>query len=86
MGHIFCRLRNVSVSDIRARLKADEKEHAKYGLYLENVWQNADNPDEVLFLFRAYDLKKARDFIEAKHKETLEQNPEANLPQMIFLE
>jgi len=85
MAHVLARLRGVKPEIIAAILKADASEHAKEGLYLEHLWQNADDSDEVLFLFRTSDLIHARQFIERVHKQAREENPEANLPHMTFL-
>jgi len=85
MAHILAKLQNVKIGDIREVLKRDAPEHARQGLYLEHLWQNASDPNGILFLFRTNDLEKSRQFIEKVHAEALQQNPEANLPQMTFL-
>ena len=60
--------------------------HAKEGMYLEHIWQNSDNSNEILFLFRTEDLSHAKQFIKKVHSQALMKNPKANLPQMMFLE
>lgn len=70
---------------IGAILRADAPEHAGHGLYLENLWQSADDPDEVVFLFRTDDLAHAREYIEGLHSRARAENPWSNLPQMTFL-
>ncbi|MBD0360535.1 MAG: hypothetical protein ICV56_07490, partial [Nitrososphaeraceae archaeon] len=50
-----------------------------------HIWRNTDDPEEVLFIFTAADLNRARGFIETVHAETLKENPNANLPKMLFL-
>jgi hypothetical protein len=50
-----------------------------------DLWRNADDPDEILFIFATADLNRARKFIEMVHAR-LKENPNANLPQMLFLE
>ena len=85
MAHILARLRGVKVEDIKKVLKADASGHAEQGLYLEHFWQNADDSEEVLFLFRTDDLSRAKKFIEKVHAQALEEDPNANLPQMTFL-
>jgi len=64
---------------------ADASQHAAHGLHLEHLWQNADDSEEVLFLFRMDDLGGARGFIQKVHTQALKENPKANLPVMIFL-
>jgi hypothetical protein len=56
------------------------------GFYLEHLWQNVDDPDEVLFLFNVEDLNHAKDFIVHAHEQSREVDPQGKLPQMTFLE
>jgi len=86
MAHMLATLRNVKLSDIEKILKADANEHAKEGLYLEHLWQNVDDAEEVLFLFRVDDLNHIKKFIERVHGEALKENPHINLPIMKYLE
>ena len=73
------------MEDIKSVLKADEADHAKQGLILRHIWRNADDPDEIVFIITAADLDRARKFIETAHRQVLKENPNANLPQMLFL-
>lgn len=86
MAHMLARLRNVKLEIIKEVLKKDAVEHANEKLYLEHLWQNADDQNEVLFLFRTTDLNHVRKYIEQLHSHALQQDPKANLPQMTFLE
>ena len=86
MAHVLARMKGVQAGAIREQLKADAAEHAKRGLYVEHVWSNAEEPADVLFLFRCDDLDRARQFIQQTHSEARKQNPDAKLPQMTFLE
>jgi hypothetical protein len=85
MSHILAKLRKVKPADIRKQLKKDADQHAEQGLYLEHLWQNADNQDEVYFLFRADNLERSRAFINKTHSEARKENPEAVLPEMLYL-
>lgn len=85
MAHMLARLRGVGREVIGAVLKRDAPEHAKEGFYLEHLWQNVDDRDEVVFLFRTDDLHRARRFVERVHARTREDNPDATLPVMTFL-
>jgi hypothetical protein len=80
MPHILARLKGVDLEDIEKVLKADAPQHA------EHLWQNADDSEEVVFLFRIENLIKAKEFINKVHTEALAKNPQANLPYMTFLE
>jgi hypothetical protein len=85
MSHILATLRNVQLEVIGQILRNDAPEHAKEGLYLEHLWQNIDDENEVLFLFRADNLMHVKEYIEGLHTQALKENPEANLPRMIYL-
>ena len=73
------------MEDIKSMLKADMPKHAEQGLILRHIWHNADDPDEILFIFTTADLNRARKFIEMVQGEALKENPNANLPKMLFL-
>lgn len=83
---MLAKLRGVKAEDIKGVLKADASIHAGQGLYLEHLWQNVDDADEVLFLFRTTNLGQAKQFIEKVHTQARQENPGAHLPQMTFLE
>jgi len=85
MAHMLARLRGVKLGVIEELLNLDAPKHAEEGMYLEHLWQNVDDADEVLFLFRTNDLAHARQFIERVHAQTRKQDPNASLPQMTFL-
>jgi len=85
MDHILARVKGAKMEDIKNVLKADAAEHAMQGLILRHLWRNADDPDEIAFIFTAADLDRARKFIEKAHEHVLKENPNANLPQMLFL-
>ena len=86
MAHILARLKGVKVEDIKQALEADAPRHAEEGIFLEHLWQNVDDSQEVLFLFRTADLGHTRQFIEGVHAKAREQDVQANLPAMTFLE
>lgn len=85
MDHILARIRGAKLEDIKSLLKADAAKHAEQGLVLRHVWRNADDPNEILFIFTAADLDRARKFIEMVHAQAHKENPNAILPQMTFL-
>ena len=85
MDHILARIRGVKMEDIKNVLKADAPKHADHGLVLRHVWRNADDPDEILFIFTTPDLAHARKFIETTHAAARRENPDTNLPKMLFL-
>lgn len=85
MDHILARIRGAKMEDVKSMLKADASKHAEQGLILRHIWRNADDPDEILFIFTTLDLNRARNSIEMVHAKILKENPNANLPQMLFL-
>lgn len=85
MAHLLATLRGVKLEVIKQVLENDAPAHAKEGLFLEHIWQNEDVSNEVLFLFRADDLEHVRTFINRVHGQALKENPDANLPRMIYL-
>ena len=86
MAHVLARLNGVKAEDLQKALKADAPEHAKQDLHLEHLWKHADDSTDVMFLFRSDHLAQARQFIQKAHTQALEENPNAKLPQMTFLE
>jgi hypothetical protein len=85
MDHILARIRGVKMEDVKSMLKTDASKHAEQGLILRHIWRNTDDPDEILFIFTTPDLNRARKSIKMVHAEILKENPNANLPQMLFL-
>ena len=85
MDHILARIRGAKMEDVKSMLKADASRHAEQGLILRHIWRNTDDPEEILFIFTTPDLNRARKSIEIVHAEVLKENPNANLPQMLFL-
>lgn len=86
MAHMLAKLRGVKAAEIKKVLMADASQHAAQGLHLEHLWQNADDSEEILFLFRVDDLGGARGFIQKVHTQARKENPNVNLPVMTFLE
>ena len=85
MDHILARIRGEKMEDVKSMLKTDAPKHAEQGLILRHIWRNTDDPEEILFIFTTPDLNRARKYIEIVHTEILKENPNANLPQMLFL-
>jgi len=86
MAHMLARLRGSRIEDIKSVLQADAPKHAEQGLHLEHLWQNVDDPDEVIFLLRIEKPTLAKKFVARVHKEALKQDPTVNLPLMIYLD
>ena len=84
--HILAKLTDVKFADIKQILKNNAPKHAEQGLFLEHLWKNADDSGEIMFLFRTNNLSKAKEFINSSHQQALKDDPQAELPAMIFLE
>ena len=86
MPHMLAKLTGIKAEVIKGILTAQANGHADQGFYLEHLWQNVDDPDEVLFLFAVEDLNHAKEFIEYAHAQSREVDPNGKLPVMTFLE
>jgi hypothetical protein len=85
MQHVLAKLKNVPLETIKAILEKDKAFHASQGMYLEYLWQNADDENEVQFLFKIDNLDKTKALIYKLHTDALVQDPTANLPEMTYL-
>lgn len=85
MPHLLATLKNTPLELIREVLEKDKEFHKSQGMYLEHLWQNADDENEVLFLFQIEDVENTKALIHKLHTETLAKDPEANLPTMNYL-
>ncbi|SHM42767.1 hypothetical protein [Flavobacterium xinjiangense] len=85
MPHVLAKLKNVPLEIIKDILEKDKAFHASQGMYLEYLWQNADDENEVQFLFRIDNIDKTKTVIYKLHSEALAQDPKANLPEMTYL-
>lgn len=85
MPHVLNRMRDADVDQVRTQLLTDAAAHAGQGIYLEHLWQNEDDPSEVLFLFRVDDLDHCKRLIERRHANAREHDPNAKLPETVFL-
>ncbi|WP_339921653.1 hypothetical protein [uncultured Flavobacterium sp.] len=86
MPYLLAKLTSVPITNIIEILEKDKEFHASQGMYLENVWQNADNDKEVLFLFKIDSIEKTKVLIDQLHAQALAENPEVNLPTMTYLQ
>jgi hypothetical protein len=85
MAHMLAKLRGVKPEVISHILAKDAREHAAHGLFLEHLWQNADDVDEVQFLFRIDGIEQARAYVNGLHAAARRKDPNANLPDMTYL-
>jgi hypothetical protein len=86
MAHMLAKLRDVDYSDVKQKLAADAPGHAEHGMHLEHLWSNADDPKEVLFLFRVDDLDHCRRLMQRVQSQARLEDPSAKLPETTFLD
>ena len=86
MAHVLAKLAGASLEAVSQQLQKDATQHALDGMFLEHLWQNAEEPTEVLFLFRVNDLNHCRQLTKERHARARRDNPDIPLPQMTFLE
>lgn len=86
MAYILGKIRNIKAEAIKQKLAQDATTHASEGMFLQYIWQNTNDENEVFFIFRVDDLEASKKRIAQRHEETLILNPEANLPEMIYLD
>ena len=85
MPHLLATLKNVPLKIIKDILEKDIYFHKSQEMYLKHIWQNADDENEVLFLFEIDNIENTKTLIHKLHSETLKHNPEENLPNMTYL-
>jgi hypothetical protein len=86
MSHILAKLNGARLADVESRLRKDFLQHAEHGMFLEHLWQNKENSNEVFFLFRTLDLERARRFIRSTQGQADKENSGSATPEMTFLE
>jgi len=86
MAHVLAKLTGAPLPAVKQQLEHDAAEHAEQGMYLEHLWQNADKPEEVLFLFQVKDLAHCRQRKREVHAQALAKNPDTPLPELTFLD
>lgn len=85
MPHLLAKLKNVPIAVISEILEKDKAFHAENNMFLEHLWQNADDENEVFFLFRINDIDETKALIHQLHTDALTQDANANLPIMTYL-
>ena len=63
MTYMLCRNQVRDYETWKGVFDSHKEAHQKAGLQLERIWQDADNPNNVFFLFEVEDRKKAEAFI-----------------------
>jgi hypothetical protein len=86
MAHVLAKLKGAPLAAVKQQLEHDAAGHAEQGMYLEHLWQNAENSEEVFFLFQVKDLAHCRQRMREVHAKARAENPDVPLPEMTFLD
>ncbi len=65
MTHLLCRNKVKDFGNWLEVFSSHKTAHAEAGLILEHLWQAADDPNNIFYLFRVEDITKARAFLSA---------------------
>ena len=84
MSHILATFHGVEKDLIEDMIHDHIKKH-KHDMYVEHLWCNADNEDEVIFLFKVDDIEHARRILEKVHEESLHHTRDNTPPEIIYL-
>lgn len=85
MAHVLAKLTGAPLAAVKQQLEKDADEHAKQGMNLEHLWQNAEDAGEVFFLFQVKDLARCRQRMKQTHAKARKENPDVPLPTLTFL-
>lgn len=86
MAHVLAKLTGAPLAAVKQQLEHDAAEHAEQGMYLEHLWQNAENSEEVFFLFQVKELAHCRQRMRETHAKARAENPGMPLPEITFLD
>jgi hypothetical protein len=85
MAHILATLHGLEKDVVEELLHAHKFQHELDGLHLEHLWSNAEDDEEVIFLFKTDNVDTARLALEKIHRDCMRHNPEIEPPEMITL-
>ena len=85
MSHVLAILHGLEKDIVESMLHEHTKKRTLDGLHLEHIWTNAEDDDEVVFLFKTDDMKKAHLLMDMIHKESQKHNYDINPPEIIYL-
>ena len=87
MHYMLCRQKVADFEVWKKVLDSHSGLHREAGFFIQQVWRNLDDPNEVFFIFKVGDLDKARAFIKSQHAaQGKEESKALEYPDMWFLE
>lgn len=85
MSYVLATLHWLEKDIVEDMLHEHTKKHSLEWLHLEHIWKNAEDDEEVIFLFKTDDLDKAERLLDMVHKEAMRHNYDIDPPRVIYL-
>jgi hypothetical protein len=85
MHYILGRHRVADAEAWKRTMESHRADHLKAGLHFERVWRNADDPREILFLYRVDDLMTAKSYLEQAGALDQAKQQLGEIPELLFL-
>jgi len=86
MHYILGRHKVEDVEAWKSMMESHREGHVESGLHFQQVWSNADNPNEIFFLFRVDDLNKAKSSLKEAGALDKEKQQRGEMPELLFLD
>lgn len=67
-------------------VESHKEAHLEAGLHFQQVWINADEPNEIFFMFKVDDLEKAKSFLKKAGALDKEKQQRGEIPKLWCLE
>ena len=84
MSHVLATFHGIE-KDLIEDMIHDHIHKHKDDIYVEHLWQNADDMDEIVFLFKVDDIDHMKQILEKVHLESIKHNPKIIPPKIIYL-
>ena len=85
MYHVLGRFK-VDLEQWKKVTREHRAAHEDAGLRFKQVWRNVDDSQEIFFLFEAWDLGRARVFLEKARALDQERQRKGEIPVLTFLQ
>ena len=85
MNYLLAKIKNIPFTLIEEILENDKSFYEQQGVFIENIWQNVDDKNEVYFLAKIESIKNTKEFVEKMRSATLLVNPDASVAEMTYL-
>jgi hypothetical protein len=86
MYYILGRHKVTDITAWKAGIEQDRATHLAIGLHFEEVWVNADDPQEIFFTFEVDDLQVAREGLRKLGAFDEDKRRRGEIPELFFLE